>query len=32
VQRPIGRPPAAAIEVVRLEERGRKHWAIPSVT
>jgi len=25
VQRPIGRPPAAATHVVRFEERGRKH-------
>jgi len=32
VQRPIGRPPAAATQVVRLEERGRKHWPIPSAT
>jgi len=30
VQRPIGRPPAAANQVIRLEERGRKHWPIPS--
>jgi len=32
VQRPIGRPPAAATQVVRLEERGRKQWPIPSAT
>jgi len=32
VQRPIGRSPAAAIQVVRSEERGRKHWPIPSAT
>ena len=30
VPRPIGRPLAAAIQVVRLEERGRKRWPIPS--
>jgi len=30
VQRPIGRPPAAATLVVRFEERCRKHWTIPS--
>ena len=30
VPRPIGRQLAAATEVVRLEERGRKHWPIPS--
>jgi hypothetical protein len=32
VQRPIGTPPAAATEAVRLEERGRKHWPIPPAT
>jgi len=32
VQGPIGRPPAAATQVVRLEERGTKHWPIPSAT
>jgi len=32
VQRPIGRPPAAATLVIRFEERGRKHWPIPSAT
>ena len=32
VQRPIGRSPAAATQVVRFEERGRKHWPIPSPT
>ena len=32
VQRPIGRPPAAATRVVRFQERGRKHWPIPSAT
>jgi hypothetical protein len=31
VQRPIGRPPAAATQVVRLEKRGRKR-PIPSAT
>jgi hypothetical protein len=31
VQRPVGRPPAAAPQL-RFEERGRKHWPIPSVT
>ena len=30
VSRPIGRSPAAATQVVRLEERARKHWPIPS--
>ena len=28
VQRPIGRSPAAATEVIRFEERSRKHWPI----
>jgi len=32
VQRPIGRPPAAATQVVRSEESGRKHWPILSAT
>ena len=32
VQRPIGRQPAAATQVVRFDERGRKHWPIPSTT
>ena len=32
VQRPIGRPPAAATQVVRFEESGRKHWPLPSAT
>jgi hypothetical protein len=32
VQRPIGRTPAAATQVVRFDERGRKHWPIPSAT
>jgi len=32
VQRPIGRPPAAATQVIRFEEHGRKHWPIPSAT
>jgi len=32
VQRPIGRPRAAATQVIRLKERGRKHWPIPSAT
>jgi len=32
VIRPIGRPPAAATLVIRFEERGRKHWPIPSAT
>jgi len=32
VQRPIGRPPAAADQVLRLEERGRLHWPIRSAT
>jgi len=32
VQRPIGRPPAAATQVIRFEERGRKHWPVPSAT
>ena len=30
VQRPIGRPPAAATQVVRIEEHGRKRWPTPS--
>jgi hypothetical protein len=30
VQRPIGRPPAAVTQVLRLEERDRKHWPILS--
>jgi len=30
VQRPIGRSPAAATQVVRFEERDSKHWPIPS--
>jgi len=32
VQRTIGRSPAAATQVIRFEERDRKHWAIPSAT
>ncbi len=32
VQRPIGRPSAAVTKVLRLEERDRKHWPIPSAT
>jgi hypothetical protein len=32
VQRPVGRPPAAAPQLLRFEERGRKHWPSPSVT
>ena len=32
VHRPVGRPPAAAHPLPRFEERGRKHWPIPSVT
>ena len=32
VQRPIGRPPAAVTQVLRLEECDRKHWPIPSAT
>ena len=32
VPRPMGRPPAAATQVIRLEERSRKHWPIPSAT
>ena len=27
---PIGKPPAEATRVVRLEEHGRKHWTIRS--
>jgi hypothetical protein len=32
VQRPIGRTPSAATQVVRFEERGGKHWPILSAT
>jgi hypothetical protein len=32
VQRPIGRPPAAATQAIRFEERGRKHSPISSAT
>jgi hypothetical protein len=32
VQRPGGRPPAAAPQLPIFEERGRKHWPVPSVT
>jgi hypothetical protein len=32
VQRPVGRPPATDSQLPRFEERGRKHWPIPSVT
>jgi len=32
VRKLIGRPPAAATQVVRFEERGRKYWPIPSAT
>ena len=32
VQRSIGRSPAAATQVVRFEECGRKHWPISSAT
>jgi len=32
VQRPIGRPTAAATQVIRFEECGRKHWPILSAT
>jgi len=32
VRRPIGRPPAAVTQVLRLEERDRQHWPIPSAT
>jgi hypothetical protein len=32
VQRPGGRPPATYSKLPRFEERGRKHWPIPSVT
>jgi len=32
VQRPIGRPPAAATQVIRFEEHGSKHWPILSAT
>jgi hypothetical protein len=32
VQRSIGRPPAATGDVMRFEERGRKHWPIRSAT
>jgi hypothetical protein len=31
-QKPVGRPPAAAPQLIIFEERGRKHWPIPSVT
>ena len=31
VPTPMGRPPAASTQVVRLEECGRKHWPIPFV-
>jgi hypothetical protein len=30
VQRPIGRPPAAVTQVLRLDKRDRKHCPIPS--
>ena len=33
VRRPVGRPAvAAATQSIRFEERGRKHWPIPSAT
>ena len=32
VQRSIGRPPATGADVMRYEERGRKHWPIRSAT
>ena len=32
VSGPMGRPPAAATQVVRLEERSRKHWPNPPAT
>ena len=32
VQRPVGRPPTAVTQVLRLEERDRQHWPIPSAT
>jgi hypothetical protein len=32
VQRPVGRPPAAALQIIRFQERSRKQWPIPSVT
>jgi hypothetical protein len=32
VQRPIGRPTAAVTQVLRLDERDRKHWPILSAT
>jgi hypothetical protein len=32
VQRPIGRPTAAVTQLLRLEERDRKHWPNPSAT
>ena len=32
VQRPIGRPPAAATQVIRYGDRGRKHWPNSSAT
>jgi hypothetical protein len=31
VQRPVGRPPAAAPQLLRFEKRGKKHWPISSV-
>jgi hypothetical protein len=31
MQRPVGRPPATDFKLPRFEERGRKHWPIPSV-
>ena len=32
VQSTIGRPPATDVDVMRYEERGRKHWPIRSAT
>ena len=32
VQRSIGRPPAAASQVIRYEDSGRKHWPNSSAT
>jgi len=32
VQRPVGRPPTAVTQVLKLEERDRKLWPIPSAT
>jgi len=32
MQRPIGRPPAAVTQVLKLEERDRKRWSISSAT